>query len=263
MAGAPVRAPARGEGRARCPTRWSASAASRARRWSRSSRRSSSGATATSSSTRSARAPTAASMLGFHPPGNWRQVLDVREDILASHAIDELRERVRVWCEGEGLTAYDRETHAGFLRNLVVREGRRSGQLQARLVTSKGDFRASHFAEAADVRSVLWTHTANVAETTRDGETELLERRRLDRGAARRAPLPHLERRLLPDEHGDGRAAVRLRGRGGGPDRRGEGVRPLLRHRDDRPVAGAPTRARSGAWRSWRAPWPTPSRTPS
>jgi 23S rRNA (uracil1939-C5)-methyltransferase len=113
-------------------------------------------------------------LLGFHPPGNWREVVEVEQDILASPAIDALRKRVREWCEAEGLSAYDRETHVGFLRNLVVREGRRTGQLQARLVTSGGDFRAAHFAEAADAESVLWTRTQGLAEVTRDGETELV-----------------------------------------------------------------------------------------
>ena len=96
------------------------------------------------------------------------------EDILASQEIDDLRTRVRDWCENEGLSAYDRETHAGFLRNLVVREGKRTGQLQARLVTSPGDFRAAHFAEAADAQSVVWSRTANVAEVTRDAESQVL-----------------------------------------------------------------------------------------
>ena len=113
-------------------------------------------------------------VLGFHPPGSWREVVDVSEDVLASAAIDDLRTRVRDWCDAEGLSAHDRETHAGFLRNLVVREGRRTGQLQARLVTSPGDFRAAHFAEAADAHSVIWTRTAGLAEVTREGESELL-----------------------------------------------------------------------------------------
>ncbi len=113
-------------------------------------------------------------VLGFHPPGNWREVVDVEEDVLASPAVDALRRRVRDWCEAEGLSAYDRDSHGGFLRNLVVREGRRSGQLQARLVTSPGDFRAAHFAEAADAHSVVWSTTANVAEVTRDTESRIL-----------------------------------------------------------------------------------------
>ena len=113
-------------------------------------------------------------VLGFHAPGSWRDVVEVHEDVLASPAIDSLRERVREWCEQEGLSAYDRETHSGFLRNLVVREGRRTGQLQVRLVTSHGDFRAAHFAEAADAHSALWTRSAGVAEVTSDGDSRLL-----------------------------------------------------------------------------------------
>jgi 23S rRNA (uracil1939-C5)-methyltransferase len=113
-------------------------------------------------------------VLGFHPPGSWREVVEIEEDVLASEAIDAVRARVSEWCEAEGLSAHDRETHAGFLRNVVVREGRRTGQLQVRLVTSPGDFRAAHFAEAADAHSVLWTRTAGLAEVTRDGETEIL-----------------------------------------------------------------------------------------
>jgi 23S rRNA (uracil1939-C5)-methyltransferase len=113
-------------------------------------------------------------VLGFHPPGNWREVVAVEEDVLASEAIDDLRGRVREWCAEEGLSAYDRETHGGFLRNLVVRQGRGTGQLHARLVTSPGDFRAAHFAEAADAQSVVWSSTAGLAEVTRDAKSQVL-----------------------------------------------------------------------------------------
>src|SRR5206468_7458139 len=58
--------------------------------------------------------------------------------------------------------------------NLVVREGRRTGQLQARLVTSEGDFLAGELAAALGADGVLWTHTASLAETTREGRTALL-----------------------------------------------------------------------------------------
>jgi 23S rRNA (uracil1939-C5)-methyltransferase len=42
-------------------------------------------------------------------------------------------------------------------------------------VTSEGDFRAEAFAAALGADSVLWTQTGGVAETTRDGETVLLQ----------------------------------------------------------------------------------------
>jgi 23S rRNA (uracil1939-C5)-methyltransferase len=113
-------------------------------------------------------------VLGFHRPGRWDAIDDVETDVLASERVDELREAVRAWCREEGLSAYDRAEHTGLLRNLVVREGRRTGQLQARLVTSPGDFRAAELVAAAPADSVLWTRAPGVAETTRGGETELL-----------------------------------------------------------------------------------------
>jgi 23S rRNA (uracil1939-C5)-methyltransferase len=114
-------------------------------------------------------------VLGFHRPGRWNEIDDVGEDVLASERVDAVRERVKRWCREEGLSAYDRREGTGFLRNLVVREGRRTGQLQVRLVTSPGDFRAADFVTAlADAEGVLWTRAAGVAETTREGETELL-----------------------------------------------------------------------------------------
>jgi 23S rRNA (uracil1939-C5)-methyltransferase len=114
-------------------------------------------------------------VLGFHRPGRWDQVDDVGDDILASERINDLRERVKAWARDQGLSAYDRRDNGGFLRNLVVREGRRTGQLQVRLVTSAGSFDEASFVEAAEgANSILWTASEGVAETTRDGRTKQL-----------------------------------------------------------------------------------------
>jgi 23S rRNA (uracil1939-C5)-methyltransferase len=113
-------------------------------------------------------------VLGFHKPGRWNEIEDVTEDVLASEEIDAVRNEVREWVREEGLSAWDRQSGDGFLRNLVIREGRRSGQLQARLVTSEGDFRAEALAGGLSADSVLWTQTGGVSETTRDGKTVLL-----------------------------------------------------------------------------------------
>jgi 23S rRNA (uracil1939-C5)-methyltransferase len=113
-------------------------------------------------------------VLGFHRPGRFDLIDDVTHDILASERVDAVREAVKAWCREEGLSAWDRRDQSGMLRNLVVREGRRTGQVQARIVTSPGDFRAAELAAAIPADSVLWTRAAGVAETTRDGVTELL-----------------------------------------------------------------------------------------
>src|SRR3954464_12387149 len=114
-------------------------------------------------------------VLGFHRPGRWNDIDDVGDDILASDAINAVRERVKAWCREQGLSAYDRYEQTGFLRNLVIREGRRSGQVQARLVTSEGDLPVEQLAAVAEADGFLWTRTPGVAETTREGRTKVVD----------------------------------------------------------------------------------------
>jgi 23S rRNA (uracil1939-C5)-methyltransferase len=134
-------------------------------------------------------------VLGFHRPGRFDLIDDVERDILASERIDEVREAVKEWCRAEGLTAWDRETQVGLLRNLVVREGRRTGQVQARVITSPGsDFRVDELAAATPAESFLWTHAEGVAETTRGGDTRVV------RGSAYlEEELAGLRFRISPD----------------------------------------------------------------
>jgi 23S rRNA (uracil1939-C5)-methyltransferase len=134
-------------------------------------------------------------LLGFHRPGRFDLIDDVTTDILASERVDALREAVKAWCREEGLSAWDRRSQHGLLRNLVVREGRRTGQLQARLVTSPAaQFRVEELAAATPADSFLWTRAAGVAETTRAGETEVV------RGKAHlEEELSGLRFRISPD----------------------------------------------------------------
>jgi 23S rRNA (uracil1939-C5)-methyltransferase len=77
--------------------------------------------------------------LGFHRRGSWHEVVDVDDCLLASEANNAARNHVRDWARAERLEPYDRRAQAGALRNLVVRDGRRTGELQTRLVTSPAD----------------------------------------------------------------------------------------------------------------------------
>jgi 23S rRNA (uracil1939-C5)-methyltransferase len=111
---------------------------------------------------------------GFHAPGSWERIIHIDDCLLQSERGNEARRAALRWCREKGLGAYDRRTSEGLLRNLVVREGRRTGELQVRLVTSPQDVDLTGFAEAVGVDSVLWTRAAGVAETTVGGETEVL-----------------------------------------------------------------------------------------
>ena len=68
---------------------------------------------------------------------------------------------------------WDRRDQRGLLRNLVVREGRRTGELQVRLVTSPGAIDNDSLAAAVDCEGLFWTQAAGRSARARmGGETK-------------------------------------------------------------------------------------------
>jgi 23S rRNA (uracil1939-C5)-methyltransferase len=78
-------------------------------------------------------------VLGFHERGRWDLIVDAEDCQLASERNNLKRNELRDWARSSGVPAYDRRSQSGVLRNLVIREGRRTGQLQSRLVTSPAE----------------------------------------------------------------------------------------------------------------------------
>jgi 23S rRNA (uracil1939-C5)-methyltransferase len=112
---------------------------------------------------------------GFHAPGRWDEIVALSDCRLASEPANQARERIVAWCREQGLTAHDRRSGEGLLRNLVVREGRRTGAIQVRLVTADRQLDREGLARAGEgLDGVLWTRQSGLGETTQGGETELL-----------------------------------------------------------------------------------------
>jgi 23S rRNA (uracil1939-C5)-methyltransferase len=142
---------------------------------------------------------------GFHTPAGGRSVAPIEDCLLASARGNLARELTLSWCRGQGLTSWDRGGGRGGpppdraaavqarsertgpgpdgrarLRNLVVREGRRGGELQVRIVTTDGELEVGALAAALSqglgesLSGVLWTRSRSVAETTAGGDTELV-----------------------------------------------------------------------------------------
>jgi 23S rRNA (uracil1939-C5)-methyltransferase len=109
--------------------------------------------------------------LGFHRAGRWDEVLEVEECWLTTDLGNAIRNAVRDWAREEGLEAYDQETQSGYLRHLVVREGRNTGQALIQLVTAPGErFETGYFVEVLrrfpEVRSIHWAINDTPAEVT-------------------------------------------------------------------------------------------------
>ena len=111
---------------------------------------------------------------GFHAPGSWEDIVHVEDDMLASEGVNAARRAVVDWARASGLEAYDRRAQTGMLRNLVIREGRRSGDLQLRIVTSEGELDEDGFVAACAGHGAFWTRMEDVGETTQGGETDHL-----------------------------------------------------------------------------------------
>ncbi len=110
-------------------------------------------------------------VLGFHRAGRWDEVIDVEECLLTTDVGNAVREAVEEWARAEGLEAYDQETQAGYLRHLVVREGRNTGQVLVLLVTAPGerfdaDFLIETLTRFPEVRSIHWAVNDRPAEVT-------------------------------------------------------------------------------------------------
>jgi 23S rRNA (uracil1939-C5)-methyltransferase len=109
--------------------------------------------------------------LGFHKAGRWDEVLEIDKCWLTTELGNAIRNAVRDWARAEGLEPYDQGEQAGYLRHLVVREGRNTGQALVQLVTGAGErFDRDELVETLrripEVRSIHWAVNESPAEVT-------------------------------------------------------------------------------------------------
>jgi 23S rRNA (uracil1939-C5)-methyltransferase len=109
--------------------------------------------------------------LGFHKAGRWDEVLEVERCWLTTELGNAIRNAVREWAREERLEPYDQGEQSGYLRHLVVREGRNTGQALVQLVTAPGErFDTAHFVDVLrrfpEARSIHWAVNDTPAEVT-------------------------------------------------------------------------------------------------
>ena len=110
--------------------------------------------------------------LGFHRAGRWEEVIALDECLIASERGNAVRRAFVQWAREVGHLAWDQRANTGQLRHLVVREGRRSGQILCVLVTGAIELkkveRLEQLVSAPELGVVGVLHAINdgVAETT-------------------------------------------------------------------------------------------------
>jgi len=109
--------------------------------------------------------------LGFHRAGRWDELLPIERCLLTTELGNSIRAAVVEWAREEVLEAYDQKEHRGYLRHLVVREGRNTGQALVMLVTASDtpfdrDFLVRSLTKFPEVRSIYWAVNEGSGETT-------------------------------------------------------------------------------------------------
>jgi len=112
---------------------------------------------------------------GFHAPGSWHEIVDLDDCMLQSERGNEVRRAVVAWARGKGYRAHDRRDGSGELRHLVIREGRRTGEVQVRLVIAAGsEVDVASLAESVGVDSLILTEIDSLGDTTAGGQSEVI-----------------------------------------------------------------------------------------
>ena len=84
-------------------------------------------------------APEDSFALGLHPFQRFDKVIDLEECWLQSETSAAIVNAVRKCCLDHRLPVWSTESHTGYLRNVVVREGKRTGEIMVNIVTHHDD----------------------------------------------------------------------------------------------------------------------------
>ncbi|MFA6093612.1 MAG: 23S rRNA (uracil(1939)-C(5))-methyltransferase RlmD [Elusimicrobiota bacterium] len=87
-------------------------------------------------------------LLGLKRKNRWDKVMNLEDCRLLSKETPELLAAVHGWARRENLDPYNLHKHTGFLRHLVVREGKNTGERMVLLVTTPGELPKESFVSA-------------------------------------------------------------------------------------------------------------------
>jgi len=77
--------------------------------------------------------------LGLHVPRFHSKIVDVEECFLQSEISNKILNYTREFFKSRGVSVYTIETHSGFLRFLIIREGKNTGDIMVSLITYEYD----------------------------------------------------------------------------------------------------------------------------
>lgn len=122
--------------------------------------------------------------MGLHEQGNFRKVISLETCLIAGKEMVEAAMEVAEWAKSQQLTGYNKDTHEGLLRHLMVRQSFATGEMMLALFATEGP--DAHLEKATDdlvkrisskfpqVKSLLWLENTQWADRTQAEESHVL-----------------------------------------------------------------------------------------
>ncbi len=116
--------------------------------------------------------------LGLHRRGKYWDLIDVKECHICPPSFSHILEETRRFACESGLDGYDKTTHSGFWRYLLVRGTHTSGQVLAEIMTSAEEAAAvqglaEHLRETCpELKGLLWSLVSGVSDVSNAERTE-------------------------------------------------------------------------------------------
>lgn len=124
--------------------------------------------------------------LGLHEQGNFRKVVDISDCLIASNDTMVIRNVVSKWQHQHGLQGYDKMTHEGLLRHLMIRHSQVTGEYMVALFATESPDGLSEIINELllelvsldmNIESVLWMKNEDIADRAQSEETTVLHGR--------------------------------------------------------------------------------------
>lgn len=122
--------------------------------------------------------------LGLHEAGNFRKIISLETCLIAGKEMVEAAMEVANWTKEYQLKGYDKDTHEGLLRHLMVRQSFANGEMMLALFATESP--TGHLESAVNdliqrvgekfpqVKSLLWLENTDWADRTQSEKTHVL-----------------------------------------------------------------------------------------
>ncbi|MCL2335083.1 MAG: 23S rRNA (uracil(1939)-C(5))-methyltransferase RlmD [Endomicrobia bacterium] len=117
--------------------------------------------------------------LGLHCRGSFDRYVSVPPCFIADKDFLKAAEAVKNFANKNKLPAYDKMTHEGFFRHLVLRKAQNNGEFLINIVTNRSDLGAGLFEPIVKelkeyAHSIYWTHNGRLSDAVVVDKFELL-----------------------------------------------------------------------------------------